>query len=134
MERPSDLWNARGKFASNEHGRWLAARLANRNWRMKVDYINIGSTPADEDCLGVGHALARKETAIYCRQLEREFPAGKFSVKGFDHDFGRYHEVVAWYGEELDVATNEAAFEAECGRGEWDEEALVELAAAGIRS
>lgn len=99
-----------------------------------MDYLNIGSTPPEEDCLGVGHALARKETEIYCRQLEREFPAGKFSVKGFDHDFGRYHEVVAWYGEELEVATNEAAFEAECGRGEWDEEALVELAAAGIRS
>ena len=100
----------------------------------KVDYINIGSTPPEEECLSIGHALARKETEIYCRQLEREFPAGKFSVKGFDHDFGRYHEVVAWYGEELEVATNEAAFEAECGRGEWDEEALVELAAAGIRS
>lgn len=99
-----------------------------------MDYINIGSTPADEDCLGVGNPKAKQETAIYCRQLEREFPAGRFSGKAFHHDFGTYHEVVAWYGEELDVATNEAAFEAECGSGEWDEEAKAELVAAGIRS
>lgn len=101
---------------------------------MKVDYINIGSTPPDEACLDLNHPLARKETEIYKRQLEREFPAGRFTVKGFSHDFGTYYEVVAWYGEELDTAANTAAFEAECGRGEWDEEALEELKAAGIRS
>ena len=99
-----------------------------------MDYINIGSTPPEEDCLGVNHPLARKETEIYRRQLEREFPAGRFTVKGFPHDFGTYYEVVAWYEDELDTATNEAAFEAECGKGEWDEEALAELVAAGIRS
>lgn len=99
-----------------------------------MDYINIGSTPPEEDCLGVGHALARAETDIYRRQLAREFPAGEFRVRAFPHDFGTYYEVVALYGEEFSTATNEAAFEAECGRGEWDEEALAELEAAGIRS
>ena len=99
-----------------------------------MDYLNIGSTPPEEPCLGVGHALARKEAEIYKRQLQREFPAGRFSVKSFPHDFGTYYEVVALYGEEFSTATNEAAFEAECGRGEWDEEALAELEAAGIRS
>lgn len=99
-----------------------------------MEYINIGSTPADEDCLPIGHPLAREETAIYRRQLEREFPAGRFSVKAFPHDFGTYYEVVAWYGNELDDTENEAAFYAECGRGEWDEEALAELVALGIRS
>jgi len=98
-----------------------------------MDYINIGSTPPDEDCLPAGHHMARRETLIYLRQIQREFPAGRFSVKAFPHDFGTYHEVVAWYGEELDTATNEAAFEAECGKGEWDEEAKIELIALGIK-
>jgi len=98
-----------------------------------MDYINIGSTPADEDCLPAGHNFARRETQVYLRQLQREFPSGRFSVKAFPHDFGTYHEVVAWYGEELDTPTNEAAFEAECGSGEWDEEAKIELIALGIK-
>lgn len=98
-----------------------------------MDYINIGSTPPEEDCLPNTHPKAREEVAIYRRQLEREFPAGQFRVKAFPHDFGTYWEVVAMYGEGLDSATNEAAFEAECGKGEWDEEALEELKAAGIR-
>jgi len=98
-----------------------------------MDYINIGSTPPDEDCLPVGHPYAHPECRVYKRQLEREFPAGRFTVKSFPHDFGTYHEVVAWYGEELDTATNEAAFEAECGKGEWDEEAKIELIALGIK-
>ena len=99
-----------------------------------MDYINIGSTPPEEDCLGVNHPLARQETEVYRNQLQREFPAGRFTVKGFPHEFGRYYEVVAWYGDELDSATNEAAFEAECGRGEWDSEAREELKRLGIRS
>lgn len=97
-----------------------------------MHWINIGSTPADETCLPNDHPLARKEVEIYRRQLQREFPAGRFTVKSFPHDFGTYWEVVAWVGEELDLATNEAAFEAECGSGEWDAEAREELAAEGI--
>ncbi len=89
------------------------------------DYLNIGSTPAEESCLPAGHPNARRECAIYCRQLEREFPEGNFRVKGFPHDFGTYYEVVAGLGTELE---QEAAFEAE---GEasptWDEGAKVEL-------
>lgn len=93
------------------------------------DYINIGSTPPEEDCFPVGHRLARAETAIYCRQLQREFPEGDFRVKAFPHDFGTYHEVVAWYGDETDPATA-AAFEAEAGAsGCWDAQARAELAA-----
>lgn len=97
-----------------------------------MHWINIGSTPADETCLPNNHPLARKEVEIYRRQLQREFPAGKFRVKSFPHDFGTYWEVVALYGPEFDSATNEAAFEAECGFGEWDAEAREELAAVGL--
>lgn len=96
------------------------------------DYLNIGSTPAEESCLPAGHPNARRECTIYCRQLEREFPGGNFRVKGFPHDFGTYYEVVAGLGTELE---REAAFAAE---GEvsptWDEEARKGLwALRGVR-
>lgn len=96
------------------------------------DYINIGSTPAEESCLPAGHPNARRECEIYRRQLEREFPDGNFRVKGFPHDFGTYYEVVAGLGTELE---QKAALEAE---GEasptWDEEARKELwALRGVR-
>ena len=92
-----------------------------------MEFINIGSTPAEESCLGVGHTLARQECAVYKRQLRREFPKGNFRVQGFDHDFGRYFEVVA-YWEAGDEEAEEAAFMAEAsGDAEWDDEARKEL-------
>ena len=107
---------------------------------MARDYITIGATPPEEPCIGVGHARAtysRQETAIYCLQLQREFPDGEFCVKGFDHDFGRYYEVVAYFDDgniedASDAAFQEkkrrAAFDAEGNcNGSWDEQALKEL-------
>lgn len=95
-------------------------------------YVTIGSTPCDEPCIGVGsprHSFSRLETQIYCRQLEREYPAGTFRVKGFRHDFGTYYEVVAWYDDEgQNKEECDAAFQAEGGgRGTWDEQSLKEL-------
>tara|TARA_R110000868_G_scaffold57440_1_gene177354 strand:- start:156 stop:482 length:327 start_codon:yes stop_codon:yes gene_type:complete len=100
------------------------------------DYINIGSTPCDEDCFPAGHRLARAETEIYCRQLQREFPAGEFTVKAFSHDFGVYHEVVAWFNpnyadrpETFGGKVYAAAFDAEGGGlPNWDKQAKAELA------
>jgi hypothetical protein len=93
------------------------------------DFLNIGSSPSEEDCFGVGHPLAHQECDIYREQLEREFPAGDFRVKGFPHDFGRYYEVVAVFGVGEDEQT-QAAWEAE---GEaspvWDELAAGKIAA-----
>ena len=96
------------------------------------DFINIGSTPPEEDCFPAGHRLARAETAIYCKQLQREFPDGDFRVKGFPHDFGTYHEVVAWFSDEPVTGDRQrqAAFDAEGGGlPNWDEQAKAELAA-----
>lgn len=78
-------------------------------------YINIGSTPVDEDCLPNTHQNARKEVDLYRQQLEKEFPEGTFKVKAFPHDFGTYWEVVAYYDEdcEADDAEMQAAFDAE---------------------
>lgn len=98
-----------------------------------MDYINIGPTPHDEACAQIGqedyYRRGRKECAAYCRQLRRMYPepaGGYFAVKSFDHDFGRYCEVVAKY----DPTDREAvhwAFAAESGAAEWDNDARAEL-------
>ena len=110
------------------------------------DYLNIGSVPCDEPCQQVGTdgynpQLARGECQVFCRQLERLWPAGSFRVKGFDHDFGWYYEVVAEYeaergsqesergSQESEALEHQAAFEAEANMPEhWDEEAQADLA------
>lgn len=92
------------------------------------DHITIGSTPAEEPCIGAGEQGSHRETLIYARQLKREFPAGVFTVKAFEHDFGRYYEVVACYETE---EQRKAAFDAERGcNGTWDSAARVELVKA----
>ena len=99
---------------------------------MARDYLTIGSTPPEEPCIGVGEPGARAEVLIYSRQLKREFPAGSFTMKAFNHDFGAYHEAVAWFDDDSQdercVAERQAAFEAEseCA-GEWDVTARCEL-------
>lgn len=90
---------------------------------MSTTYINIGSTPPDETCFPAGHPKAGRETNIYLKQLQREFPSGHFGIKWFPHDFGRYCEVVAYF-EEGPVETSEmdAAYAAEGScLPHWDE-------------
>jgi len=93
------------------------------------DYLNIGSTPAEEDCFPVGHPLARIETQVYYRQLQREFPTADLRVKAFPHDFGTYYEVVAYYFDDDEQSTETAyAVESDASR-EWDSMARKELRA-----
>ena len=71
---------------------------------MSRDYISIGATPLDEPCQQLGPSydrdLAFAECRAFARQLKRLWPLGRFSVKGFDHDFGRYYEVVACWDDD----------------------------------
>ena len=101
-----------------------------------MDFINIGSTPAEEDCFGVGNPLAQQECKIFMAQLEREFPAGYFTVKGFPHDFGRYYEVVAYLSEnEADEDQNQAAYDAEGHANPlWDEISAPLVAALRVKA
>ena len=71
-----------------------------------MDYLNIGSTPNEEDCAQVGSEnydeRARKECRAYMAQIRKHYPEpenGYLKVKGFPHDFGTYYEVVAYYDE-----------------------------------
>lgn len=97
-----------------------------------IDFINIGPSPIDEECVQMGDAdfgrRAKKECKAFANQLTRIWPDGDFRVKAFPHDFGTYYEVVAYFDTEDEHLTN-IAFEAEANTPfEWDEEARKELA------
>lgn len=104
---------------------------------MGIDYMEIGSSPSDEDCAQLGSdnydKLSRIELNAYVHQLERMFPyvknsdSLKFAVKRFNHDFGTYAEVVIYF----DTANE---FEYNCAIDiehnlpmNWDEEAKEEI-------
>ncbi|MFS8980539.1 hypothetical protein PO002_39970 [Cupriavidus necator] len=66
--------------------------------------VEVGPVPAEESCAQVGQpdyeAQSRLECAVYIRQLKRVFGNPDpltltFERRGFPHDLGRYHEVVA---------------------------------------
>ncbi|SPK77470.1 conserved protein of unknown function (plasmid) [Cupriavidus taiwanensis] len=66
--------------------------------------IEVGPVPAEESCAQVGQAdyetQSRLECAVFIRQLKRVFGnpdpvALTFERRGFAHELGRYHEVVA---------------------------------------
>jgi len=99
------------------------------------DYINIGSSPYDEQCAQVGtpdyHEKVARECRAYKRQLIRQFgepPEGAaLAIKSFPHDFGTYHEVVCYYDTEIE-GSKEYAFKLESdGPSNWDEQARTEL-------
>lgn len=93
-----------------------------------MDYIELGPTPAGENCAQLGtddyQRRARLETSVYKRQLQRMFPdvKGYFKTKAFQHDFGTYYEV-CFVGDDAEMTY------VECNTPEfWDEAAKKELA------
>lgn len=85
---------------------------------MTEEYLNIGSSPSEENCVQVGSENYRDMSRLECRlfkeQLQEQFPDGDFRIKSFPHDFGTYHEVVAYYtAEDEDDPRMQAAFAAE---------------------
>ena len=80
------------------------------------DYLSIGSSPAEEDCAQVGtdnyREIARKECKAYIDQIRRQLgdePEGAFlAIKSFPHDFGSYLEVVCFFDDNNEIASNYA--------------------------
>ena len=82
------------------------------------DYITLGTTPTDEQCVQVGsdnyHRRVMQECHRYIELLKKMFPnlpeGCRFAVKGFDHDFGTYWEVVIFFNSDkeecVDFAIN----------------------------
>ena len=92
------------------------------------DFLNIGSTPPAEDCAQLGEpnysVKATVECHNYIKLLKRtmgEPPEGaELKVKWFNHDFGRYCEVVCEYDDSIPEAVD-YAFRCESeGPQEWD--------------
>lgn len=100
------------------------------------DYLTIGPTPAEEECEQIGSpnysaSKAKIESQVFINQIRRtlgEEPFGAaLRVKSFPHDFGTYTEVVCYFEDSNEKAT-EYAFKCESeSPGFWDEEAKREL-------
>ena len=98
-----------------------------------MDYLEIGPSPALEECAQVGSDdyanRTRKECRAFINQLRRTFglePAGaKLFIKANPHDFGTYYEVACRFEDE---ASQEYAIKLENEMPErWDAEAKTEL-------
>lgn len=104
------------------------------------DYLEIGSSPYEEDCAQVGsenyRARALLEYRAYISQLRREFgpePAGaRLRIKANAHDFGTYHEVVCDFDDTLAGSVDYAYRLESDGPARWDNEALAELKKGGV--
>jgi hypothetical protein len=79
------------------------------------EYLELGSVPFGENCVQVGaddyYTKYKEESNRYIEQLKHRFPEINnincyFSIKGFPHEFGTYHEVVINYNDNDDAATN----------------------------
>lgn len=100
------------------------------------DYMEIGSSPTEEDCIMVSKDVdyipeMRRQARIFRDQLVRQFgnpPVGaSLLVKTFHHDFGPYMEVVCYFDDTIE-ASEEYALKIEGNTPEkWDEESLKEL-------
>ena len=103
------------------------------------EYIEIGSTPCDEECAQVGAddyaERSRKECRAYIGQLGRTLAAaGKekpeglaLVVRGQSHDFGTYHEVACRFDDSDEDACELAYWIEANGPTRWDDIARVEL-------
>jgi hypothetical protein len=77
------------------------------------EYMDIGSTPHEEDCAQVGSEgyakRARQECALFAKQIIKHYGEpehGYLTIKGHVHDFGTYYEVRVCYDDEDEESTN----------------------------
>jgi hypothetical protein len=100
------------------------------------DYFEIGPTPSGEDCAQVGeadfHSRGSREMDAYIGQLNRQFgsliegTSVSFKKKWFDHDFGRYGEVVIAFDDSDENSHIVYQIERELPEY-WDDEAIAQL-------
>ena len=70
-----------------------------------MDYIEIGSSPADEDCAQVGsenyyqraHDECHRFIALIRKTLGEELAGAQLKIKSNPHDFGTYYEVACYF-------------------------------------
>ena len=103
---------------------------------MAKDYISIGGSPCDEQCVQVEPTGAyvgpmrdecKRFLELIRKVLGKEPDGAYLSVKGFPHDFGTYYEVVVKYDEDDETATKFAYGIENNSPTKWDNEAKKEL-------
>jgi hypothetical protein len=80
------------------------------------DFIEIGSSPAEEDCAQVGQPDFREKATEEMRRfielirkaLGPEPEGAKLAIKWFPHDFGTYGEVVCYFDDDNEKARDYA--------------------------
>jgi len=104
-----------------------------------IDYIELGSSPSGEDCAQLGttgyYERMTVEIGELRRMMERVHPvplgyvSARYGRKAFEHDFGMYYELCAYF-DDRDSVSIDWAFEAErCVPERWDATARQALAA-----
>jgi len=91
-------------------------KVVKEDFGMSTDYIELGSAPYEEDCVQVSRTKdyiedMSKECKQYKEMLMKRFPIPDaihawFNIKGFEHDYGTYYEVVIKYNEEASDFAN----------------------------
>ena len=102
-----------------------------------IERLEIGPTPAGEDCQQLGtptydHAAARRECQQFIEAIRRtcgEEPYGaRLQITSNPHDFGTYLDVIVRYNDDHDAAT-EYAYHVEANAPEhWTDEDRAALA------
>ncbi len=99
------------------------------------DWIDIGSSPPEEDCAQLGRdgywEQATRECRAYINQLRRalgEEPGGaRLAIKSHEHDFGTYLSVCCYFDDSIGDAV-EYAYRCEAQSPKtWDDQARAEL-------
>ena len=94
-----------------------------------IDWMNIGPVPPNEDCEQLGPNYDAKKARAECQRymellrqtLGREPQGARLGIKGNEHEFGTYYEVVCYYDTKNEAA-REYAFKCESqGPQNWAE-------------
>lgn len=93
-------------------------------------HINIGPVPCEEDCEQLGPTyrpdVARAECRRFLALIQKRLGPGpegaRLRIKGFDHDFGRYYEVVCEFDDDDTAAFNYALRCENDAPTHWEEE------------
>jgi len=100
-------------------------------------YIELGSSPSGEDCAQLGTPGYYDRMTVEIGELRRMMeqvhpapdtcPSARYVRKSFQHDFGTYYELCAYF-DDRDPVSIQWSFEAErCVPERWDDKARQAL-------
>lgn len=99
-----------------------------------IDFMEIGSSPYEEDCAQVGEYNYSRKAYEECKRfvelLEKKFPGrpegATFVIRSHPHDFGTYREVSVRYDCNSEEESYFAAFVESNTPATWDDDEVME--------